>query len=214
MIKILVAIPVYSAMQPRPLMSVIMLARHAAMKEADRKYSVRWSIYGPKVKTVTARESASDIAISNNADYLMFIDDDMVVPSDCIDIFLIDSKDIVGGIFFKPSKPIEPLIFRKSDCGEVVPYYDYPRNSLFEVDAIGTGLLMIKTDVLKQMAKPIWVGSADPSYAEDINFCRRAKESGFSIWCDSRVKASQMSLPLMIGETQYDIIENQGVAYV
>jgi len=205
--KILIGVPVYHAVQPRPFMSFLSLAKQCAADEAQSKYAVRWAVPGPKVKTVVARNSLTDMAVQFGADYILFLDDDVIVPRDIVSMLLEDNKDVVGGLCFRSGTPIEPLAFKYYDeTDEYIPYFGYPKESLFEVDAVGTGAMMIRTSILGSLKRPYWIGSIDPMYGEDVNFCKKAKDAGFSIWCDSRIKVQQMSVPIPIGELQYNMI--------
>jgi hypothetical protein len=121
-----------------------------------------------------------------------------------LDHLLFNDVDIVVPLFFKANKVIEPLIFDIDGLGNIVPIYDYPKDSLFEVPGgAGTGVMLIKTDVLRAMDEPVWRGSVDPTYSEDIEFCKRARSLGFRVWCNSSVKVGQMNLPIEIGEEHY-----------
>jgi hypothetical protein len=200
--KVLVAIPSYNAVQPYPFIHFLTFSQETGRAEATGKYIARMCVPG-KVKTVVARNAATRIAVSDGADLLLLIDDDMSVPPDVIERLMAHDVDIVVPIFFKPST-VEPLIYEFDKLGCLVPMFNYPENCLFEVPAAaGTGVMMIKTEVLKAMDEPIWVGSVDPTYAEDVEFCRKAKKLGFKIWCDSSVKVDQMSAPEPIGERHY-----------
>lgn len=201
---VLISVPTYQAVQPDPFIHFLTFSQETGKAESAGRYSARWFVPGPKIKTVVARNAASQIAISGGADYLLLIDDDMVVPCNLLDLLLRHDVDIVVPLFFRATPPIEPLIFDIDELGDRIPIYEYPKDALFEVPGgAGTGVMLIKIDVLKAMDVPIWRGSIDPTYAEDIEFCRRAKELGFRVWCDSSTKIGQMSLPVAIGEKHY-----------
>ena len=205
MIKMLAGVPVYNAVQPEPFINFLILSQASGIAEKDGRYTVRWCVPGPKLKTVTARNILSKLAIEEGADYLLLMDDDMVVPSNLLDHLLRRNKDVISPIFFRSTPPIDPLVYVLNEFGERTPYYDYPKNALFETTGgNGTGVMLIKTEVLKAMGDPIWRGLVDPEIAEDIEFCVRARELGFTTWCDSTVEARQMSLPIAVGSEVYD----------
>ena len=205
MIKILAGVPVYHAVDPEPFMNFLVLSQASGRAEAEGKYGIRWCVPGPKIKTVSARNILSQLAIAGNADYLLIMDDDMVVPSNLLDYLLRRNVDIISPIFFRSNPPIDPLVYTLNEFGERVPYYDYPRNALFETrGGNGTGVMLIKTEVLRAMGDPIWRGLVDPEIAEDVEFCVRARELGFRTWCDSTVEARQMSSSIAVGSEIYD----------
>jgi hypothetical protein len=205
--KILIAVPVYHSVQPEPFIRFLIFSQYTGYAETIRKYEVRWCVPGPKMKTIIARNTASHTAIEGGADFLLLIDDDMVVVPGLIDKLLVHDVDIVSPLFFRSTPPIEPLIFDIDELGNYVPIYDYPENALFETPGgSGTGVMLIKTEVLKAMDIPIWGGSAGLPYGEDVEFCKRARELGFRSWCDSSIKIGQMSLPVSVGEQQYLVL--------
>lgn len=80
----------------------------------------------------------------------------------------------------------------------MVEYDDYPENSLFEVDAVGFGCVMMKVQVLKDvMEKENSWFNPYPGFGEDLSFCIRAKKSGYRIWCDSSIKVGHLSLTVV-----------------
>ena len=71
----------------------------------------------------------------------------------------------------------------------VDPYYDYPRDQIFEVAACGFACVMMRMDVLKTMG--IYGGVPFFPVAglgEDLAFCWRAAKMGITFHCDSRLK--------------------------
>ena len=56
-----------------------------------------------------------------------------------------------------------------------------------EVDALPTGMLLIKPHVFETLARPWFATPPNEKLelqGEDYYFCARAKEAGFSIWMD------------------------------
>ena len=205
MIKIVAGIPMYHSVQPEPFMNFLVFSQVTGMAEKEGRYGVRWCVVGPKFKTVTARNIVSQLAISGGADYLLLMDDDMTVPRNLLDVLLRRNVDIVSPIFFRSEPPVDPLVYVFNEFGDRVPYYDYPKNSIFETPGgNGTGVMLIKIEVLKAMEAPIWKGLVDPEIAEDVEFCDRAHKLGFKTWCDSSIEAGQMSASVVVGSKAYE----------
>lgn len=203
-IKILATVPVYDAVTPAPYISHLILSQESGKAEAAGKYSLRWCVPGPKAKVVIARNHASQLALSGGADYLLLIDDDMVLPHTMVEKLLAHDVDIVSPLFFRSMPPIEPLCFDVDELGNTMPIMHYPKNALFETPGgSGTGVMLIKRRVLEAMDVPIWKGTIDPTVGEDVFFCRRARALGFKSWCDSSIKVSQMSVPVPVGEKEF-----------
>ena len=92
-------------------------------------------------------------------------------------------------------KPV-PAIFQDSPDG-FLPLYKYDKNAVFEIDAAGTGCLMVHRSVLEAMreaADPnqgkdwcwFWDGPVKGEWiGEDLLFCRRIKSLGFPIYVNT-----------------------------
>lgn len=126
-------------------------------------------------------------------DYLLMIDGDIVPPPDYLK--LIDfKKDIISGLCFAYTKQnIFPLILKKSKekiTGSKYRPYDslHPDKwtGLVEVDAVGTGAMIMSRKVLEQIPYPfknVYDKNGEKQIGLDLNFCRVAKKKGFKVFC-------------------------------
>jgi len=125
-------------------------------------------------------------------DYLMMVDSDIVPPENIMNLADFQ-KDIIGGLCFAwQQQTIIPLVLE----------YDPKRNpekpyhiiefdgseGLVECDAIGTGCMLIKREVLEhpKMKAPFtnyYDENGIKKEGLDLSFCRRAKELGFKVYC-------------------------------
>jgi hypothetical protein len=207
--NILACIPCYNSVQPHPFINYLILSQQAGKAEILGHYSLRWMVAGPKTKTVVARNHASLTAMGGGATHLLLMDDDMVVPYNMVECLLAHDVPIAAPLFFK-TEPVDPLCFDVDELGAPVPIVDYPKNQLFKCPGgVGTGVMLIKVDVLKAIEMPIWHGSMDVTVAEDIEFCKKAKSLGFDAYCDSSIKCGQMSTPYEVGEQQFNFMRSQ-----
>ena len=70
------------------------------------------------------------------------------------------------------------------------------RKKPFTVDYTGFGWVLIKNGVFENLEYPWFVpkmqvfesGSVQDMCGEDVSFCLDAKEEGFDIWCDPRIR--------------------------
>jgi len=124
--------------------------------------------------------------LTTDCDYLLMIDGDCV-PTDKILNLADYDKDVIGGTCFGfVNKMIVPFCMKKRDDGR----YDVVDASLnggvIEVDAIGSGVMMIARRVLEEMPYP-FRNEYDPEGIKtrglDFNFCTRAKKLGYKVWC-------------------------------
>ena len=138
-------------------------------------------------KGYTTSENRNYLAISSfDYSHLLMIDDDMVFPPDTLERLLAHDKDIVG-VAFHP---------RNDEPSADPVHYKNAGSELFECDRIGTGIILIKTEVFKNMNQPYFEVKSHKSgmtiQGEDWIFCLRAKEAGYKIWCDPTLKISHI----------------------
>jgi hypothetical protein len=86
--------------------------------------------------------------------HVLFIDDDIVVEPEALNKLLSHKKDIVAGICTRRNDPPIPNIrFYDKAEGATRQIWEWPENQLIEVDAVGTGLMLISKNALEQVAE-------------------------------------------------------------
>lgn len=140
-----------------------------------------------------ARNKFCQQAIEGEFDYILWLDSDMVFPSYVLKQFMQDDKDIVAGLYFRRAYPFTPVAFselrREDGILRIKDLEEWP-NDLFEVDGVGFGCVLMKTDCLFDIAGKeggVWFTPTQDA-GEDAAFCLRAKEYGYKIWVDPAVK--------------------------
>lgn len=125
----------------------------------------------------------------------MMLDGDIIPPHNILDLVDLD-KDIIGGLCFAyRGDAIMPLILKEKpdDPGNynVLSVGEY--DGLVEADAIGTGCIIIKREILEKMKRPFWnyYDENGLRYAGlDLTFCKRAKDLGYKVWCHLNYRCS------------------------
>ena len=146
-----------------------------------------------------ARNEIVEFALSQGANYIYWLDDDVVAPPDSFLKLFHHHKDIINGVYWSKSNPPMPLLFRGHLDG---PYYDWHVGDLIEIDAAGMGLTLVKTDVYRKMQKEMsgpWYSVEYGSFAgvketpynntEDLYFYWKARKLGYKIWADTSIQA-------------------------
>jgi len=154
--------------------------------------------------------------LETDFDYLMMLDCDIIPPANIWKLVDFD-KDIIGGLCFayKQNRVI-PLALKKHPETEGEAKWKYRTfirkdiiGGLTEVDAIGTGCIIIKREVLEHpKMKPPFVNYYDKDGLRieglDLSFCRRAQKLGFKIYCHLDYPCSHwcdMDLKEIYGQT-------------
>ena len=131
-------------------------------------------------------------------DYILWLDSDMTFEPDLLDRLLedIEGRQAVTGLCFGRRPPFNPCIYKELDVKQdgklITPYRkiyeDYPRDSVFEVEACGFACVLMRLDVLEAMG--IYGVPFFPvaGLGEDLTFCWRARKLDIKFHCDSRLK--------------------------
>ncbi len=134
-----------------------------------------------------------------DSDYVLFLEDNILLPQDGIERLLSNDKDIVAALHFQSNAPFSPLLFKANAKGNYSPLFDYENNKLLEVDSTGLGALLVKRKVFDKLKKPYFE-------AHPFSFFKKAKEAGYKVYCDTSVKCHSMGVN-MINEGVWENIK-------
>ena len=106
-----------------------------------------------------ARNTLAKKAMEEGFDRILWIDSDMTFNPDLMERLnarLDEGWDVVTGIYFKRTFPLEPVIYKHIDTEtpKAETYWDYPQDQLFEVAGCGFGGVMMKDEVLYDLEEP------------------------------------------------------------
>jgi hypothetical protein len=145
------------------------------------------------------RNEAVLYARKHKADLIMFLDIDMSHPPDLIYRLAQHQLPIVAGMYFHKTPPHMPVLLNKKEGHEYEHYYNYPRDHLFDVDLTGLGCMLVDMRVFDDITLPYfgYASSRDDGIvdiSEDVLFCEKVKEKGFSIMIDPSVQCSHYAV--------------------
>ena len=127
-------------------------------------------------------------ALDCGAEWIFYVDDDQYFMPDTLLKLLDRNVSVVSGLYLSRSSPFSPVVFdREGADGKVgVRPLAPDDHGLIRVKATGAGALLVRREVLKQLSEPWWtLGQITPDHwSDDIDFCRRVRAEGFSVWCD------------------------------
>lgn len=155
-----------------------------------------------------ARAHLTMKAIEVGAEWVMFIDSDMVFEPDVIERLLDTAikyeADLVTGLCFKRKYPTSPTICKTvywsqdPKTGELdggaETYEDYPRDSVFMIEACGLACALVKMSAIQDCANACRMSPYQPlpGLSEDYSFCFRMKQLGKKMLCDSSVRVGHI----------------------
>lgn len=126
-------------------------------------------------------------------DYLLFLDHDMMYPADLL-VHVGGYREVAaisGSYFLRDLDRPLPVAFAVREDGtlrylvkETYQWLQEDQRGLHRVDVVGAGCLAIHRRMLEAMGGDWFQGAIG---AEDVHFCRRARELGFPVYLDTRV---------------------------
>lgn len=189
--------------------------------ESFRNLTLPDAITGIDQITVTGnfapaqRELVARHALRLNADYLLMVDDDIVLPQDAVvqllSVFETDERCGVAGGLYYARDGIRPMAVANWDPADTTTAYTPAfAGGPVTVDGVGFGCVLIKCDLLKILVEPYFAAQVFLEESlrrvrvcnEDYLFCHRAKTRGFATYLHAGVRlghydrASGMTLPL------------------
>lgn len=205
--RILIAVPTFETIYPDTFKSIWDLDRcgHEVLFEFVRGYDC-----------ATARNRIAQKAIDLNTDYVLMVDNDVVLPHDALANLADDLKDVCLGYYAHRDAD---NIYRGRTCvcklyqPDGNKYFNYPLESEYSDEELGQmkdsgqfkiqihgggmGCAFIKTDIFRKIQYPWydWVnykGDNRGMLSEDLYFCEQCRHNNIPIYTDSRVGCGHM----------------------
>lgn len=189
--KTLIAVPAMDQVPARFCASLAMLKRTGD------------SVVGFEISSLiyTARNNLSARAIQLGADYVLWLDSDMVFAPDILERLFADYSagkgDIISGLYFRRVAPFKPVLFSAVESTAEGPFTAEPESipdDVFEIAGCGFGCVLMPTGVLMDVIGK-YGNPFDPinGMGEDLSFCWRARQCGYRIVCDPAVSLGHVA---------------------
>ena len=202
MANILIAVPTFETIYPDTYKSIYGLdkAGHKIVFDSVRGYDV-----------ATARNKIAQRALDLGADFVLMVDNDVVLPENALTLLMEDAKDICLGYYAHRGDDNRyhgrTCICKRFD-EQGNEYYHYPLESEYTAQEIrelaaqgetkilvhggGMGCALISTEVFRKTSYPWydWVNYGDANrgmLSEDLYFCSLCRASKIPIYADVRV---------------------------
>lgn len=198
--KILIAMPTMDTM---PVLTVRCLMDLLRREQDEIQFTNGSLVYNSRTFLV-------NYALANGFTHIMWIDSDMVFPSDTLYRLFKHGLDIVTCICYGRTDNHSPCAYMnvtrgdKTHSGCLTPIeISDTMPELIEVDGCGAAMMLVKTDVYKKVGKrfhewyePKW------NLGEDLSFTERVKECGYKIWCDTTIEIGHIGTQVF-GKNNY-----------
>ena len=205
MARILIAVPTFENIYPDTFKAIYDVDRceNEVLFEFVRGYDC-----------ATARNRIAQKAMDMNTDYVLMVDNDVVIPKDSLSNLLSNDKDVCLGYYAHRGSD---NVYSGRSClcklynSDGVAYFNYPLESeytanelhemadkgnyLIRIHGGGMGCALIKTNVFRVLKYPWydWVNyESKGMLSEDLYFCEGCRKAGINIYADTRVNCGHM----------------------
>ena len=145
-----------------------------------------------------SRKELAQKALMSEADYILWLDSDMVFAPDLLPRLMAHMADpdvtIITGVYYRRNPPYTPVLYGQLDiddekCTWTEAEGDMP-DEPFEVAGCGFGGILMRTGVIVDVAGTFNGALFEPinGNGEDLSFCWRARQCGHKILCDPGIQ--------------------------
>lgn len=159
-----------------------------------------------------ARDKIIEFAKTEKADWIMYIDSDMVIPNDALVKFTsakldgIDQLEMLSGMCFKRTYPFQPCFYTTAriDKDTKKPVLespiDFPEKGLIECEGFGMACAFIRMSAIEKIEKTLKEKNQEVDYffpfrgiGEDLSFCLRARMAGVRMFTDLSINVGHVA---------------------
>jgi 2-polyprenyl-3-methyl-5-hydroxy-6-metoxy-1,4-benzoquinol methylase len=217
--KILIGIPAWNGIVPEAQESFNRMIFRCGRDMPEYDFAIEIVV---KKEQFRARNAIVDAAIAMDAQYVLMLDDDMIVPHDLVKRLVEHDKDVIGALYYQRGGAYHPVVMKRHvyETGDFraqfLPPYDpiIINPGLHQVDIIGGGCMLFKTDVFRKVMPPYFWWEAVAG--TDISICSRLLDEGIEIWADTSIELGHVgerqvvtSRTVPIGQREMALVNDQ-----
>ncbi len=135
-------------------------------------------------------------------DYLFAVDHDIVFAPDTLQKLLDAKKPIVSGIYRQRLEKQTIEVYDRDY--RHLQYEDLHGKGLIEIGGCGFGCVLVQKEVFANLKYPHFVYHQALNHAntfsEDLDFCKKAREKGYTIWCDTSIVCGHVGQKIWLPE--------------
>lgn len=184
--KLFIAVPCMDQLPARFCQSLAMLQRAG---DTVVGFEISSLVY-------TARNSLVEKAIKADADWMLWLDSDMVFSPDFLNRMLKiaeeNNLDFLSGVYFRRNPPYSTVLYSRLEAinnGCSFNTFESIPDGLFEIEGCGFGGVLMRTEVAMSVAAKFGrMFDPLPGMGEDLSFCWRVKDCGYKMYCDSSLE--------------------------
>lgn len=145
-------------------------------------------VYDASTVLLTQRERLAMEAQNIGAEYMLWLDSDMVFPATTAMRLMAHNEDIVAANYIRRQLPAKGVAYEKIGAWEE-PLPFESQNNLVPVEGIGMGCMLMKTSILQEIEQPWfefkWTPESNDHLGEDMIFCQKMAAKGHTVKVDT-----------------------------
>ncbi len=147
-------------------------------------------VYDASTVLLTQRERLAIEAQNIGAEFMLWLDSDMVFPATTALRLMSHQENIVAANYVKRQPPFKgvayPII---GDWQNPLPFE--PQDDLVDVEGIGMGCMLMKTSVFDNIPQPWfefgWTPESNDHLGEDMILCQKIAAAGYTVKVDTQL---------------------------
>ena len=162
------------------------------------------------MRTDLFRNKVAEKLLETDFTHVLMLDADHQHPIDIIQrlarwVIIDPTIKVVGGLNFRRGEPFEPCAFMQDNAGGVYAIMEWEKG-LVEVDAIGTGSILISREVFELIEPPWFYNIYDHAWTghypgEDIGFSKQCYDAGIPLYVDTTTTSPHIMDAMVTEET-------------
>lgn len=156
------------------------------------------------VRSMDVTATLNDGIRNIHGDWIWFQADDHHFPPDTLMRLLERDVDVVVPVMNRKSPPFDLVVYKSETVlegrdGREYPAYEkysideIPGEGLFPVYAAGSGSMLVRKHVLDDIGDPWFHNPQQTVINDDLEFCRKLREAGYTIYADAEVSVGHVS---------------------
>jgi hypothetical protein len=137
---------------------------------------------------LTQREKLATEAVNLGAEYMLWLDSDMVFPSTTAVRLMSHNEPVVAANYVRRQRPYKGVAYKTiGDWQNPLPFE--VQDKLVPVEGIGMGCILMKTKIFEELSKPWfdfqWSPESNDFLGEDMYLCQKINAAGYTIKVDT-----------------------------
>ena len=146
---------------------------------------------------LTQRERLAIEAQKIGAEYMLWLDSDMVFPPTTALRLMAHNEDVVAANYVRRQPPYKGVAYETiGDWQNPLPYE--PQDDLAPIEGIGMGCMLMRTSILDEIPQPWfefgWNPQTTDHLGEDMIFCQKIAQAGYTIKVDTQLSMETLHL--------------------